>query len=148
MRPFNHTGPGQAPHFVCADFARQLIEVERGERPARVDVGDLDVVRDFGDVRDVVRAYVAAYYRGERGAAYNVCSGVGRTPRAVLHTLMEISGIHAAVAVDAQRQRPVEVPALVGSAATLHAATGWSPAISWEQTLRDVLEDWRMRMRS
>jgi len=146
VRPFNHTGPGQAPHFVCADFARQVIAVERTAQPPRIEVGNLDVVRDFSDVRDVVRAYLAAWKRGQAGEAYNVCSGVARTPRDILDTLIRLSGVSVTVVVQAERQRTVDVPALVGSAAKLHAATGWSPAIPWEQTLRDVLDDWRARL--
>jgi GDP-4-dehydro-6-deoxy-D-mannose reductase len=146
VRPFNHTGPGQAPHFVCADFARQVVEIERGMRTPVVHAGDLDVVRDFSDVRDVVRAYMAAWQSGQQGEAYNVCSGVGRTPRQILDTIVHLAGVQAAVAVDAGRQRPDDVRSLIGSAAKLRAATGWSPAISWEQTLRDVLDDWRARL--
>ena len=84
VRPFNHTGPGQASHFVCADFASQLAAVKHGRRPPRIEVGNLDVVRDFSDVRDVVRATCAAFERGQSGEAYNVCSGSGRTPREIL----------------------------------------------------------------
>ncbi len=145
MRPFNHTGPGQDPQFVCSDFARQLVAVERGARPPQIEVGNLDVTRDFSDVRDVVRAYVLAWERAETGEAYNVCSGIGRTTRQIFDTLVQLSGVRATAVVTPQRQRPVEVPRLVGSAAKLHAVTGWSPAISWEQTLRDLLGDWRQR---
>ena len=95
MRPFNHTGPGQDPQFVCADFARQLVAVERGQQPAQVEVGNLDVTRDFSDVRDVVRAYALAWQRGTAGEAYNVCSGVPRTTRDILDTLIRLSGVDA-----------------------------------------------------
>lgn len=146
MRPFNHTGPGQDPQFVCSDFARQLIAIERGQQPAQVEIGNLDVTRDFSDVRDVARAYTLAWQCGTAGEAYNVCSGVPRTAREILETLIRLSGIDAGVVVRAERQRRVDVPFLVGSAAKLHAATGWSPMIAWEQTLRDLLDDWRQRL--
>ncbi len=145
VRPFNHTGPGQSEQFVCADFARQIVEIERGRRPPQVTVGNLDVVRDFSDVRDMVRAYVLAWERGETGEVYNVCSGIGRTPRLVVADLLRISGVSASITTDASRQRPVDVPVMVGSAAKLQQATGWSPAVSWDETLRDVLADWRRR---
>jgi GDP-4-dehydro-6-deoxy-D-mannose reductase len=148
VRPFNHTGPGQEPHFVCADFAQQVVQAERGARPARIVAGNLDVVRDFSDVRDVTRAYLAAWQHGECGAAYNVCSGIGRSPRQIIETLLRVSGVSATVSVAADRQRPVDVPALVGCAAKLQAASGWSPAIAWEDTLRDVLDDWRARLKN
>ncbi len=145
LRPFNHTGPGQAPLFVCADFARQIVEIERGVRPPRIEVGNVEVVRDFTDVRDIVRAYVLAWARGVPGEAYNVCSGVGRTPRSIIDDLMRLSGVQAAVTVRGDRQRSTDVPAIVGSASALQRATGWSPEISWDQTLRDLLGDWRTR---
>lgn len=146
VRPFNHTGPGQAAHFVCADFARQIVEIERGRRPARIDVGNLERVRDFSDVRDIVAAYVLASERGVGGEAYNACSGNGRTIRSVLDALISLSGVHVEVAVRPEKQRPVDVPVLIGSAAKLQRATGWSPVVSWEQTLNDVLDDWRARV--
>jgi GDP-4-dehydro-6-deoxy-D-mannose reductase len=145
MRPFNHTGPGQDPQFVCADFARQLIAIEHGHRP-QVEVGNLDVTRDFSDVRDVTRAYTLAWRHGATGEAYNVCSGIPRTTRDVLDTLIGLSGLTPEVVVQPERLRPVDVPVLVGSAGKLRAATGWVPAIDWEQTLRDVLDDWRRRL--
>lgn len=146
MRPFNHTGPGQDPQYVCSDFARQLITVEHGDRPAQIEVGNLDVTRDFSDVRDVVRAYLLAWERGVAGEAYNVCSGVPRTAREILDALIRLSGVDASIVVRTERQRRVDVPLLVGSAVKLHAATGWTPKISWDQTLRDLLDDWRARI--
>jgi GDP-4-dehydro-6-deoxy-D-mannose reductase len=145
LRPFSHTGPGQAAHFVCSDFARQIAEVECGRR-SRLDAGNLDVVRDFTDVRDVVNAYVLAWERGGSGEAYNVCSGTARTPRQILGDLMRLSGAYAPLSVQPARQRTVDAPVLVGSAAKLRRATNWSPAINWEDTLRDLLDEWRARL--
>ena len=146
LRPFNHTGPGQSPLYVCADFARQVVEIERGRRPPQVEVGDLDVVRDLSDVRDVVRGYLAAFTGGLSGEAYNVCSGTPRTPREILEGLLRLAGVSATVAVRPERQRAADARACVGTAAKLHAATGWTPMLPWEQTLRDLLEDWRERV--
>ena len=143
VRPFNHTGPGQRPDFVCPDFARQLVLVARGERPPLLSVGDLDLVRDFSDVRDVVAAYAALCARGASGEAYNVCSGVGRSVRSVLETLSEIVGVSVRTEVAGERLRQVSVPVLVGSAEKLHAATGWKPRCDWRETLEGVVSDWR-----
>ncbi len=140
VRPFNHTGPGQQREFVCADFAAQIVAIGEGKCPPRVEVGNLDVVRDFSDVRDVAGAYLAVFERGEGGEAYNVCSGIGRTPRQILDRLIALSGIDVEVRAAPERQRAADVPALVGSAAKLTAATGWSPTISFDQTLRDLLD--------
>jgi GDP-4-dehydro-6-deoxy-D-mannose reductase len=146
VRPFNHTGPGQASHFVCAGFASQLAAVKFHGRPPRIEVGNLDVVRDFSDVRDVVRAYVAVFERGVAGEAYNVCSGSGRTPRQILERLIALNGADVDVVLDPARQRPADVPVLIGSAAKLHDATGWAPVIDWDQTLRDLLNYWTVRV--
>jgi GDP-4-dehydro-6-deoxy-D-mannose reductase len=145
VRPFNHTGPGQRPDFVCPDFARQLVAIARGERAPVMAVGDLDLVRDFSDVRDVVAAYLAVIERGERGAVYNVCSGVGRSIRSVLDTLSEIVGVHVRAEPVGARRRPGSPLAVIGSAAALRDATGWRPRIPWHETLRAVLDDWRDR---
>jgi GDP-4-dehydro-6-deoxy-D-mannose reductase len=144
-RPFNHTGPGQRTVFVCPDFATQLARIERGEVEPRIAVGDLDVVRDFSDVRDVVDGYIALLERGAKGEAYNICSGVGRTIRQVLDDLIELSGVEVEVTVDPAKLRPRRVPAFVGSAAKLQERTGWRPRRDWRDTLRGVLADCRQR---
>ena len=147
LRPFNHTGPGQDPQFVCSDFVRQVVLVEKGQAPPRIEVGNLEVTRDFSDVRDIVAAYALACHRGEAGEAYNVCSGIPRTMREVLETVIRLSGVEAEIAVQPQRQRRIDVHRLVGSANKLRTATGWAPAIAWEQTLCDLVDDWRQRLR-
>ncbi len=143
MRPFNHTGPGQRASFVCADFASQLVEIERGRRPPRMTVGNLDAVRDFSDVRDVVAAYAAAWRKAEPGEAYNVCSGVGRSVREMLAALIELIGLDVGIDVDPNRLRRTDVPVIVGSAEKLRRETGWRPRIEWRQTLADLLADRR-----
>ncbi len=148
VRPFNHVGAGQRTVFVCPDFATQIARIERGEIEARMNVGDLEVVRDFSDVRDVVRAYLALYDKGVRGEAYNVCSGVGRTIRQILDELIAQSGVEVDVQVDPDKLRPRRVPVFVGSAAKLRDHTGWQPLHDWEETLSAVLADCRQRLGS
>jgi GDP-4-dehydro-6-deoxy-D-mannose reductase len=145
VRPFNHTGPGQGRGFVCPDFAEQLVAIEQKRRPPRIAVGNLDVVRDFSDVRDVVAGYVAAWEKGQSGEAYNVCSGTGRSIRAVLDALLELTRLPVEVVVDTSLVRAHDVPELVGSPDRLRSETGWQPRHPWRDTLTDVLEDWRAR---
>jgi len=117
-------------------------------------VGNLDVVRDFTDVRDVVRAYWALLDRGATGAlarpatVYNVCSGRGVRLGDVLARLIELAGVNVEVRQDPARFRPADIPVLVGDPSRLRAATGWEPRIALESTLRDLLEDWRARTAS
>jgi GDP-4-dehydro-6-deoxy-D-mannose reductase len=146
-RTFPHTGPGRGELFAEASFARQIAEIESGLRPPRLEVGNLDVVRDFCDVRDVVRAYWLLIEKGEPGAVYNVCSGRGVSIREVLERLLALSDARADVQTDPARLRPSDIPVLVGSNERLRAATAWQPTFSLEQTLRDLLDDWRRRVR-
>jgi GDP-4-dehydro-6-deoxy-D-mannose reductase len=145
-RTFHHTGPGRGEAFAESSFARQIAEIERGLRPAVIEVGNLDAVRDFTDVRDVVRAYRLLLEKGASGQAYNVCSGHGRRIREVLDILLALSTTKVEVRVDAARLRPADVPAQVGDPSRLRQATGWQPEIPLEQSLADLLEDWRGRV--
>jgi GDP-4-dehydro-6-deoxy-D-mannose reductase len=144
-RTFHHTGPGRGEAFVESSFARQIAEIESGRRPAVLAVGNLEVVRDFTDVRDVVRAYWALLERGDAGAVYNVCSGKGTRIRDLLHALIEAAGMDVEVRVDPELVRPADVPAMVGDPARLRDATGWAPLIPLRQTLGDLLQFWRER---
>lgn len=143
VRAFNHTGPGQSPRFVCADFARQVVEVERGEQPV-LRVGNLEAVRDFLDVRDVVRAYLRAWEQGDRGAVYNVASGVGRRIGQVLVDLCRRAGVDPRIEREAERMRTADVPVLIGDSARLRRL-GWAPEKPWGETLDDLLADGRRR---
>jgi GDP-4-dehydro-6-deoxy-D-mannose reductase len=145
-RTFHHTGPGRGEAFAESSFARQLAEIEAGRRPPVLKVGNLEAVRDFADVRDVVRAYWMLLEKGEGGTAYNVCSGRGRRVRELLDVLLAASGARVEVRVDPDRLRPSDVPAQVGDPARLRAATGWEPRIPLERTLEDLLDDWRARI--
>jgi GDP-4-dehydro-6-deoxy-D-mannose reductase len=145
-RTFHHTGPGRGEAFAESSFARQIAEIECGLRPPVIEVGNLDAVRDFTDVRDVVRAYLLLLEKGEAGQAYNVCSGRGLRIREILDLLLAGSTARVEVRVDQERLRPSDVPAQVGDPARVRAATGWEPRIPLEQTLADLLADWRARI--
>ena len=145
-RAFNHTGPRRGEVFVTSNFAKQVAEAEAGVRPPVIKVGNLDAVRDFSDVRDIVRAYWMALEGGEPGEVYNIASGVGVTVRQVLDILLEFSGIEVRVETDQARLRPSDVPRLVGDSSKFRAKTGWQPQISLRQTLRDLLDFWRARI--
>jgi GDP-4-dehydro-6-deoxy-D-mannose reductase len=139
VRAFNHTGPGQSSTMLVPGLAARIAAAERA-RTREVRVGRLDVVRDLTDVRDVVRAYRLLIERGTPGDAYNVCSGRGVSVRDVAEAMLALSDAPLELVVDPELVRSVDVPRLVGSAAKLHAATGWQPEIRLEQTLHDVLE--------
>lgn len=143
-RPFNHTGPGQRGDFALPSFARDIGAIARGERSARILTGDLDVTRDFLDVRDVVAAYLALLENGRAGETYNVCSGREVRLRDALDMLLEIAGVRAEVATDPARLRPAEQRRMCGSHTRLTQATGWHPRIDWRDTLQALTEHWKL----
>jgi GDP-4-dehydro-6-deoxy-D-mannose reductase len=146
-RPFNHIGPGQSPRFAIADFARQVTEIRLGRRAPVLQVGDIDVTRDFTDVRDVVRAYGLLLERGANGECYNVCSGREYRIRDLLQQLITMAGIEASIEQDPARLRRAEQRRMVASFAALHRDTGWQPAIPMEESLQDLLNDWEKALK-
>jgi GDP-4-dehydro-6-deoxy-D-mannose reductase len=144
-RSFGHTGPGQPPRFVLPSFAQQIVAIERGGVPPVLHVGNLEVTRDLSDVRDVVEAYAALLERGEKGVAYNVGRGEGARLADVVRRLADLAHVELRIEVDPARVRPADVPYLVADTTRIRAATGWAPRLTLEQTLADVLEEWRKR---
>ena len=147
-RTFHHTGPGRSETFAESSFAKQIAEAALGLAEPVISVGNLDAVRDFGDVRDVVRAYWALLDKGEPGEVYNVCTGRGIAVRDVLAQLIAVSGQNVTVKVDPERLRPADLPVLVGDPSKLQGATGWRPARTLDTTLADLLADWLQVLRS
>ena len=144
-RPFSHTGPGQHERFALPAFATQIAAIERGEHEPVLRVGDLTVVRDYLDVRDVVRAYADLLERGQTREAYNVASGRGWRLRELVEKLTAGSRVRVAIEEDPARLRPADLPHLVGDAAKLRRETGFQPTIEIERTLADLLEEVRRR---
>ncbi len=145
-RPFNHIGPGQNARFVAPAFALQIANIEANRGEAVIYVGNLSAKRDFTDVRDIVRGYHVIATRGKAGEAYNIASGVARSIKSLLDTLLGLSAINIEARVDPARLRPVDVPEIRGDASKLREDTGWQPRLSFKETLRDVLMDCRKRV--
>jgi GDP-4-dehydro-6-deoxy-D-mannose reductase len=149
-RTFHHTGPGRGEAFAESSFARQIAEIEAGLRERVLLVGNLDSVRDYTDVRDVVRAYWALLDHAAelRGGVLNVCSGRGRKIRELLDVLLARAEVKVEIRVDQERLRPSDVPAQVGDPSLLRSLTGWEPRIPLERSLAELLDDWRARVRA
>jgi len=139
VRPFNHAGPRQSPRYVLAALALQVAEVESGHREC-LEIGNLDIVRDFTDVRDVVRAYRLLARDGKPGEIYNLGSSQGTKNTDALEHLRSQANTPVPVRVDAARLRPVDQPLLVADASKLRTAVGWEPRYTIEQTLDNMLE--------
>jgi len=137
VRPFNHTGPGQSPDFVAPGFARQVAAIAAGRSAPRLSVGNLNSVRDFLDVDDVVEAYRRLLDRGVPADVYNVASGVGRRIGDLLSELIALAGARCEIEVDPERVRDTDTA--VGDASRLRALTGWEPRVTWRETLTRLL---------
>ena len=145
VRPFPHTGPGQSAEFVCSDWARQVIRIERGSQDPVIRVGNLDIRRDFTDVSDTVRAYMLLLQKGRKGEVYNVCRGRGVALREILDILLSFSSRTVRVEKDPERQRKVDIPSLVGDNRKVRAETGWEPQVPLQKTLAELVDYWRVR---
>ncbi len=146
IRPFNHVGPGQSERFVLPAFAAQIARIEAGLQEPVLRVGNLETARDFTDVRDVARAYELAVRYAHPGEAYNLASGAPRTIRSLLETLIAMATVPIRVEVDPERFRPSDTPVLYGNAMKFRGVTGWQPQIPFEQTIADVLNEWRRKI--
>jgi GDP-4-dehydro-6-deoxy-D-mannose reductase len=142
-RSFNHVGPGQKDVFVVSSLAKQLVQIKKsGRRSGTIVAGDLSVVRDFTDVRDVVRAYYFLLNKGRRGEIYNVCSGTGLSIKDILGVMTEILDIQADINVDKQLMRPMENSRIVGSNIKIKKELGWENNIPLKQSLKDIIAFW------
>lgn len=144
-RSFNHIGAFQNKNFVIGSFVNQISEqLEEGKKDLTLIVGDIEVIRDFTDVRDVVRAYYDLLQFGHTGETYNVCSGKGYKLKNIIRIFENITGASITTVTNKNNFRPSENKEIVGSYEKLHEATGWEPKISMEKTLTDLLEYWRV----
>ena len=144
-RAFNHAGPGQSDDYVLGTITRQVAEAEaRGGEEVVLRTGNTDARRDFTDVRDVVRAYVAAIEL-EPGV-YNVASGRTASVRELIGLLEGVTRLRIQHEIDPERVRPNDVPEVRGSAERLREAAGWQPELPLERTIADALDAWRVEL--
>ncbi|MEO7803715.1 MAG: GDP-mannose 4,6-dehydratase [Actinomycetota bacterium] len=140
-RSFNHTGPGQGPHYSVGAFCHQIVEIERGTRDKKMKVGYLGARRDFLDVRDVVGAYLRIIEDGNAGEVYNVCSGEALEIREILETLIGFATVGDVEIEEDSDPRPGDPAMLVGDGTKILSQLGWRPKIPMKESLRDTL-DW------
>lgn len=146
-RPFNHTGAGQGPLFALPAFAKAVAEIAAGRQSPHIQTGDLNVTRDFSDVRDVVAAYLSLFRHGRAGEIYNVCSGREYRLGQALDDLMRLAGIQATTAHDPARLRPTEQRRMCGDPRKIIIETGWSPVHSLDTTLQQLLDYWLQELK-
>lgn len=147
LRTFNHLGPGQSDRFAIPSFARQIAEIELGRREPVLYTGDLSTERDYTDVRDIAHAYLRAIEATTSGAVYNVGSGIAYRIADLLEQLCTLARTPITVRPDPHRFRPADIPRIVSDSSRFRNETGWEPRITIAQSLADILEDWRHRVR-
>ena len=145
-RGFNHTGPRRGHVFVTSNFCSQVAAIELGLQEPVIRVGNIEAIRDFTDVRDMVRAYWLAVTKATPGEVYNIATGKGISIRAMLDLVLSFSQVEVKVEVDPDRLRPSDVEILIGDSSKFRADTGWEPRIPFDQTVRDLLDYWRKRL--
>jgi GDP-4-dehydro-6-deoxy-D-mannose reductase len=147
VRTFNLLGPGLSSKLAASNFAMQIALAEKSGRPSTILTGNISARRDFVDVRDAVRAYVGVVECGQPGQAYNVASGRAVPVYECLDFLRKQARVPVEAAVDPAWVQSDDIPVQAGSARRLQALTGWQLEFTLEQSLLDILEDWRQRVK-
>lgn len=142
-RSFNHLGAGQKDMFVISSFVKQLVEIKKGlGNGGKLVAGDISIVRDFLDVRDVTDAYYRLFQKGEKGEVYNICSGQGHSLREVIDMICDILQLRVEIEIDPARIRPSDNRVIVGSSEKISTATGWKPRFSLRESLEEIIRYW------
>lgn len=144
VRAFNLTGPGQSPYYALSSFAKQIADVEKGSIKNTLSVGNLNVMRDYTDVRDAMKAYHQLALKAKDGTVYNLCSGKAHSLKDLLDILVSLSTEDVNIEVDELRFRPSDLPIMVGDNTKIKSEIDWEPKIDIHKTLKDLLDFWRI----
>jgi GDP-4-dehydro-6-deoxy-D-mannose reductase len=143
-RSFNHIGTRQREIFVIPSFVKQVLEsIKNNQGDILLETGDLSIVRDFLDVRDVVRAYYLLLKKGIPGELYNICSGIGHTLSDILNTIGILLDVNIQTKLDVKKIRPNDNKIIIGDNTKIFQNVGWQPIISLEESLKDIIVYWR-----
>ena len=142
-RSFNHIGPGQKDLFVISSFAKQLVDLSKQEGDKELITGDTSIIRDFVDVRDVVRAYYLLFKKGKKGEVYNICSGDGTTLKELIDKMADILNVNITTKVNENLIRPNDNRIIIGSNKKIKQDTGWQKEITLENSLEDIILYWQ-----
>jgi len=142
-RSFNHIGPGQKDLFVISSFAKQLVDLSKQEGDKELITGDTSIIRDFVDVRDVVKAYCLLFKKGKKGEVYNICSGEGTTLKELIDKMADILNVNITTKVNENLIRPNDNRIIIGSNKKIKQDTGWQKEITLENSLEDIILYWQ-----
>jgi GDP-4-dehydro-6-deoxy-D-mannose reductase len=146
IRPFSHTGPGHSDDYVLPSIARQIAEIEQSKRPPLLELGNLDVVREFNNINDMVIAYRLAIEKCEPGTLYNVASGKGYSVTDALSIFRKLAKVDFEVKTVTTKVRKDDIKTLIGDGKKFAACTGWKPKIPFKKTIEDLLNFWRAKI--
>lgn len=141
-RSFNHIGPRQKDIFVISSFVKKIIEIKHKKAEPKITTGNLDIIRDFLDVRDVVRAYYDILHNGRKGEIYNICSGEGTSLRKIITMISDIVGVDIETITDPNLVRPNDNKIIIGDNTKIKSEINWKPEISLERSLGDIVKYW------
>lgn len=139
-RPFNHSGPNQSPDFLLPTLVQQFSEIKAGKREPKIHLGNLEPVRDYSDVRDIVRGYHAALQEDRSREAYNLGSGRGVSVKEVFELVSHVAELEVELVVEPSRVRPTDIPHLVADVSKARKELGWKTGIALERTVRDMFD--------
>jgi GDP-4-dehydro-6-deoxy-D-mannose reductase len=147
-RSFNHIGPGQRDIFAVPSFAKQILEnIKAGQtKSITLFTGDVSLIRDFLDVRDVVKAYHLLLEKGVSGEIYNICSGTGRSLQDILDMFSDLLKIRINVEIDKEKIRPGDNKVIIGDNSKIKKQLGWQAEIPFIESLRDILTFWKQKL--
>lgn len=143
VRPFNHIGLGQNESFVIPNFVKQIVDIEKGLKKPIIEVGNLDAIRDFTDVKDIIRGYRLLVESGLNGEIYNLCQGQGQSIKEVLDILLSFSDKKIEIKFDEKRMRPSDNPKIIGDNGKIEKALGWKPLIDIKTILLEVYNSYK-----
>ena len=145
-RSFNHIGPGQRDNFVISSFAKKLVAFTKAPSGNNtIKTGNLSIIRDFLDVRDVVKAYFLLLKSGRKGEVYNICSGNGIVLKDIILKMSEILKININIELDPKLVRPNDNKQIIGSYNKIHTELGWQPEITLEKSITDIIDYWQQK---
>jgi len=144
-RSFNHIGPRQNEMFVIPSFVKQILEQNKNVQSDSIKIltGDVSLIRDFTDVRDIVRAYYLLLEKGVTGEIYNICSGIGHSIREIINILSSLLGKKIIIQIDKDRIRPEDNKIIIGDNSKIFKETGWKPNILIKDSLLDIIQYWQ-----
>ncbi|MFY7965552.1 MAG: GDP-mannose 4,6-dehydratase [Chitinophagaceae bacterium] len=143
-RSFNHIGARQKDKFVISSFAKQLVQLSKNQNsPKKITAGNLNIVRDFLDVRDVVKAYYLLLKKGKKGEVYNICSGKGTLLKDIVQKMSAVLDLEIEIELNPALVRPNENKKIIGSYEKINSHLGWAPNITIENSLENIIKYWQ-----